>query len=214
MGMKKLLIACGLLGWMLVSTASAVSIASAHDVLSKEPCPSKMFPAEPCAFHLVKKGETGARILARYNSPEVAVYFEDLSEVPVNLYILERERPSRFKDAWDYLRPEDVIVFPFLSKETVWEAWRKKIANHLSWQETTLGVLGEKLRGLEEKQDNLEVMGIIFIVFLVAAILVLGWAVIEAILAIKARREIIADRISDSDVDVSGKNKAQNRSGA
>jgi hypothetical protein len=134
-----------------------------------------MFPAEPCFFHVVKNGETGARILARYNSPEVTLFFEDLSAVPENLYILKRERPLRFKNAWDYLLPDDVIVFPRLTRTILWEVRLVDLTNQVSWLETTLTILGEQMRDLKEDKWPMLFFFLPFgvaVVFLVLAVII------------------------------------------
>lgn len=209
--MKKLPIIYALIGWMITSVVPAVSIASAHDVgvLSKELCPSKMFPAEPCAFHVVKKGETGVRILARYNSPGATLFFEDLSEVPENLYILERERPPRFKNAWDYLQEGDIIVFPFLSKAVLREAWQKEVARQLSLKEATFAVWNERMHNLEKKQENLGIIVTTSIIFLTAAFLFLAAVLVVLWIRYVSSKSVSIAFVSDTPAD-----KSQNRSGA
>lgn len=198
--MKKLLIPCALLGiitlWILTSTAFA------HNVLSREPCPSQRFPNEICFFHVVKKGETISRILARYNSAEVILFPEDLSRVPENRDILERKRPLRFKNAWDYLLPDDVIVFPFLAQTTLQEARVEDLAYQLNWLETTQTILGERLRDLEEGWYNRRLNSSLYYLLWFLSLAVITFLVLVTVIMVTRRRRTTASR------------RAQNRSGA
>ena len=186
--MKKSLILCALLG--IIISGILVSPASAHNVLSREPCPSQRFPNEICFFHVVKNGEITSRILARYSSSEITLSLEDLSKVPENLYILKRERPLRFKNAWDYLLPEDVIVFPFLYQATLWEARLEELTHQLSWLETTFISFDEQLRDLKERIYNLRLGSFLFFAMGIAAFLVFGLIFGMVIAAIWTRRTI------------------------